>query len=148
MPSMNEELLEFGDALEAEAANSQVDRLREITKEYLSSTISSSAPLACRVLGADVTVDGMATLVPQETQVLLYFENYGKVVRSSWMNFASFYLQREPWQDYDICAFPEVGAWCIALTHNERIVVAGMDAPVQLAPNNSLHARQPRRAAA
>lgn len=54
----------------------------------------------------------------QETQL-------ARLIQTTWATFVDFWTNREPWQDYDVCIIPVEGAWCVAISHNDRVHVVG-----------------------
>jgi len=122
---MSDEHPNIGDPLEPLEKTTQMARLREITRPFLSTAISDAAPIACRVNGVETPFKDFPDLLPGHTAILACFENYDYVARTTWAAFVHFFENRAPWEDFDVCVFSDIGEWCVAINHNGHACLVG-----------------------
>lgn len=80
-----------------------------------------SIPLACRIKPDEQDVDFDESWFSGRDEVIVYMENYEKMIRSNVAKTLLFLRGRESWQDYDVCIFDDELSWCAALTHNDEV---------------------------
>jgi hypothetical protein len=87
--------------------------------------VPSNIPTACVLDGAiDEQVLG-STAFKKLDQIFLFVEGAGLVCKTTPDEIIDYLSLREPWEVYDLCLFDNDLEWCIGLTHNEQVIVAG-----------------------
>lgn len=85
-------------------------------------TLVSSTPTACLMEGRKIERLDDVEAVTKDESVYLLFESSGEVWETN-INSVQHYLEiKNPWEDYDLLVFPPNLAWCIAVSHNRRIL--------------------------
>ena len=79
-----------------------------------------SIPISCRIKPMQQGSQLNKAWFEKADSVVVYMENYEVMVRSTANTVLRFLNTREPWQDFDVCIFPEDVTWCAALTHNDE----------------------------
>jgi hypothetical protein len=82
---------------------------------------NSNVPTACLIEGVDLTLDKVGSQFGNGRDVLAYFENTNELFQVFLGEFISYFTEKEPWEDYDICLFDRSFSWCVALTHEEIV---------------------------
>ena len=87
--------------------------------------VSSNIPTACVLDG--MLDDQVLTRrkFKERLKVYVFVEGAGIVFVATPQEIINYLSARQPWEDYDICLFDENMEWCIGLTHNGQVIVAG-----------------------
>jgi hypothetical protein len=85
--------------------------------------IPSNLPTACTLDGIEDNRVFESEQFLSTPEVLVLFEYPREVFVASPEGVLDFIRSKEPWEDHDICVFPRDLAWCVGLTHNEKIFV-------------------------
>jgi len=87
-------------------------------------TIPSNIPTACTLRGT--IFDSLAQLPSSisEQEIFVFTDSSESLRKEAFNKVEEFWIQREPWEDYDFCVFPRSLEWCIGFTHNDSIILS------------------------
>ena len=83
--------------------------------------------ISCKLMPDEVFANFDLVPIYNREEVIIFFENYHIMMKSSWGKAIAFLKEREPWEDFDVCIFDESMDWCVALTHNDEIKAVKLD---------------------
>ena len=83
----------------------------------------SPLPTACTLNGKKGRKLEELRACQGDEEVFIYWDQGTSLRKDVVYNVIAFWNNREPWEDYDFCIFPESLAWCIGFTHNDYCVL-------------------------
>ena len=106
------------------------ERNPELVRTFLSKyrdvfpeTVPMNIPTSCILVGrkAKKPVELIAFIGQEE--VYIYWDEGNSLRKDKVQKVIEFWDNREQWEDYDFCIFPESLEWCIGFTHNDYCVL-------------------------
>lgn len=94
---------------------------RPVTFKKSNSKVPSNLPTSC-ILNGIVDKEIFSNhkfLLLKKVYILFEYDDDLRIAGSR--EIKDFYINLEPWEDYDFCVFDESYDWCIGVTHNDDV---------------------------
>ncbi len=121
---MNKQSLKMPDIFKKNVSN------KVLVEDFLSKyrlndpiSIPSNLPTACTLKGVKAKSINELKSFEGSEKVFVYWDEGDSLRIDKIQNIIKFWENRNPWEDYDFCIFPESLDWCIGLTHNDYCVL-------------------------
>lgn len=101
--------------------------VKEFLKRYRVIDVAktpSNIPTACILKGSKANNIEDIKRLSGDDYVFVYWDEGDSLRKEKIGRIDEFWKNREPWEDYDFCIFPETLEWCIGFTHNDYCVLA------------------------
>ena len=86
-------------------------------------TTPSNIPTACTLKGSKSYNFHDLKELNRDDYVFVYWDEGESLRKEKISKIDDFWKNREPWEDYDFCIFPESLDWCIGFTHNDYCIL-------------------------
>ena len=103
---------------DAELTSAFLERFRGSGPEVV-----SNLPTACTLKGKELRRKDVLELFDKATDCYVYWDSNQELREESIERVMEFWMNREPWEDYDFCVFPKSLSFCLGFTHNHRIIL-------------------------
>ncbi len=85
--------------------------------------VPSNLPTSCTINGKELKKEEVLDLFEEDSELYVHTDSGKGLRKDSLKRIMKYWIHRDPWEDYDFCVFPRDLSWCLAFTHNDRIIL-------------------------